>query len=39
DAAVDVIQKGGTIVVLGVFGEKPRIDMSITASTPLHLIR
>jgi len=29
DAAVQNIQKGGTIVVLGVFGEKPRIDMSI----------
>jgi 2-desacetyl-2-hydroxyethyl bacteriochlorophyllide A dehydrogenase len=29
DSAVQNIQKGGTIVVLGVFGEKPRIDMSI----------
>jgi 2-desacetyl-2-hydroxyethyl bacteriochlorophyllide A dehydrogenase len=29
DAAIQNIQKGGTIVVLGVFGEKPRIDMSI----------
>ena len=29
DAAVQNIQKGGTIVVLGVFGDKPRIDMSI----------
>ena len=38
DAAVDVIQKGGTIVVLGVFGEKPRIDMSIVGDRELSII-
>jgi len=38
DAAVDAIQKGGTIVVLGVFGEKPRIDMSIVGDRELSLV-
>jgi L-iditol 2-dehydrogenase/threonine 3-dehydrogenase len=38
DAAVDTIQKGGTIVVLGVFGEKPRIDMSVVGDRELSLI-
>ena len=38
DAAVDTIQKGGTIVVLGVFGEKPRIDMSIVGDRELSII-
>ena len=38
DAAVDTIQKGGTIVVLGVFGEKPRIDMSIVGDRELSLV-
>jgi 2-desacetyl-2-hydroxyethyl bacteriochlorophyllide A dehydrogenase len=37
-AAVDAIQKGGTIVVLGVFGEKPRIDMSIVGDRELSII-
>ncbi|HUW20750.1 MAG TPA: alcohol dehydrogenase catalytic domain-containing protein [Sedimentisphaerales bacterium] len=37
-AAVDAIQKGGRIVVLGVFGEKPRIDMSIVGDRELSLI-
>ena len=38
DAAIDTIQKGGAIVVLGVFGEKPRIDMSIVGDRELSLI-
>jgi 2-desacetyl-2-hydroxyethyl bacteriochlorophyllide A dehydrogenase len=37
-AAVDNIEKGGDIVVLGVFGEKPRIDMSIVGDRELSLI-
>lgn len=36
--AVDAIQKGGTIVVLGVFGEKPRIDMSVAGDRELRII-
>jgi threonine dehydrogenase-like Zn-dependent dehydrogenase len=35
---VDAIQKGGTIVVLGVFGEKPRIDMAVVGEHELSLI-
>lgn len=38
DAAIDAIQKGGTIVVLGVFEEKPRIDMSLVGDRELSLI-
>lgn len=38
DAAITAIQKGGTIVVLGVFGTKPRIDMSIVGDRELHLV-
>lgn len=38
EAAVDAIQKGGTIVVLGVFGEKPRIDMSVVGDRELSII-
>jgi len=38
DAAVDTIEKGGTIVVLGVFGDKPRIDMSIVGDRELSLV-
>ena len=38
DAAVDNIEKGGTIVVLGVFGDKPRIDMSIVGDRELSLV-
>jgi len=36
--AIENIQKGGTIVVLGVFGEKPRIDMSTVGDRELKLI-
>lgn len=38
DAAIDNIQKGGTIVVLGVFAEKPRIDMAIAGDRELTLV-
>lgn len=37
-AAVDDIQKGGDIVVIGVFEEKPRVDMSIVGDRELSLI-
>jgi len=36
--AVDAIDKGGRIVVLGVFGDKPRIDMSVVGEHELSLI-
>jgi 2-desacetyl-2-hydroxyethyl bacteriochlorophyllide A dehydrogenase len=35
---VDTIEKGGTIMVVGVFGEKPRIDMSIVGDRELNLV-
>ncbi len=38
NAGIDAIQKGGTIVVLGVFGKKPRIDMSIVGDRELNII-
>jgi len=38
DDAVQHIQKGGDIVVLGVFGERPRVDMSIMGDRELRLI-
>jgi 2-desacetyl-2-hydroxyethyl bacteriochlorophyllide A dehydrogenase len=38
DDAVQNIQKGGDIVVLGVFGDRPRIDMSIVGDRELSLI-
>ena len=36
--AVDAIDKGGRIVVLGVFGDKPKIDMSVVGEHELSLI-
>ncbi len=36
--AIRNIQKGGTLVVLGVFGEPPRIDMSTAGDHELRLI-
>lgn len=36
-AAIANIQKGGTIVVVGVFGEKPRIDMGLVQDRELNL--
>jgi len=38
NAAIDAIAKGGTIVVLGVFEEKPRIDMSVAGDHEISLI-
>ncbi len=38
DDAVQNIQKGGDIVVLGVFGERPRVDMSIVGDRELTLV-
>lgn len=35
---MDTIQKGGTIVVVGIFGEKPRVDMSVVGDQELNLI-
>jgi L-iditol 2-dehydrogenase len=36
-AAVSTIEKGGTIVVVGVFGEKPRVDMGLVQDRELNL--
>jgi threonine dehydrogenase-like Zn-dependent dehydrogenase len=36
-AAVETIQKGGTLVVVGVFGEKPRIDMGLVQDRELNI--
>ena len=36
-AAIENIQKGGTIIVVGVFGEKPRIDMGLVQDRELNL--
>ncbi len=36
-AAIENIQKGGTIVVVGVFGEKPRVDMGLVQDRELNL--
>ncbi len=38
DAAVQHIQKGGDIVVVGVYGERPRVDMSVVGDRELSLI-
>jgi 2-desacetyl-2-hydroxyethyl bacteriochlorophyllide A dehydrogenase len=38
DDAVQHIQKGGDIVVLGVFGSRPRVDMSVVGDRELTLI-
>jgi len=38
DEAVENIGKGGTIVVVAVFGEKPRIDMSVVGDRELSLV-
>jgi L-iditol 2-dehydrogenase len=36
-AAIENIQKGGTIVVVGVFGDKPRLDMGLVQDRELNL--
>jgi len=38
DDAIQNIRKGGRIVVLGVFGERPRVDMSVAGDRELELI-
>jgi len=35
--AVETIQKGGTLIVVGVFGEKPRIDMGLVQDRELNI--
>jgi 2-desacetyl-2-hydroxyethyl bacteriochlorophyllide A dehydrogenase len=36
-AAVATIQKGGTLVIVGVFGEKPRVDMGLVQDRELNI--
>ncbi len=36
--AIETIAKGGTIVVVGVFGEKPRVDMGLVQNNELNLV-
>ncbi len=36
-AAIATIQKGGTIIVVGVFGEKPRVDLGLVQDRELNL--
>jgi len=38
DAAVQNIQKGGDIVAVGVYGKRPRVDMSVVGDRELSLI-
>jgi L-iditol 2-dehydrogenase len=35
--AVETIQKGGTLIIVGVFGEKPRIDMGLVQDRELNI--
>jgi len=37
-SAIDAINKGGDLVVLGVFGENPRVNMSVVGDRELSLI-
>ncbi len=36
-AAVANVQKGGTLIIVGVFGEKPRVDLSTVQDRELNL--
>ena len=36
-AAIENIQKGGTIIVVGVFGERPRVDLGLVQDRELNL--
>lgn len=36
-AAIETIEKGGTLVVVGVFGEKPRVDMGLVQDRELNI--
>jgi threonine dehydrogenase-like Zn-dependent dehydrogenase len=38
DAAVSSIAKGGTVVVVGVFGERPRVDVGLIQDRELALV-
>ena len=38
DAAVSAVAKGGTIVVVGVFGERPRVDVGLVQDRELSLV-
>lgn len=38
DDAITSIRKGGTLVVVGVFDEKPRVDMAVVGDRELNLI-
>ncbi len=38
NSAIKAIQKGGTIVVIGVFGEKPRVDLGLVQDRELNLV-
>jgi L-iditol 2-dehydrogenase len=38
DAAINTIAKGGLIVVVGVFGEKPRVDLGLVQDRELRLV-
>ena len=37
-AAVENIGKGGTLVVVGVFGDKPRLDLGLVQDRELHIV-
>jgi L-iditol 2-dehydrogenase len=37
-AAVENIAKGGTLVVVGVFGDKPRLDLGLVQDRELHIV-
>ncbi|MDP2975525.1 MAG: zinc-binding dehydrogenase, partial [Anaerolineales bacterium] len=37
DDAINSITKGGTIVVVGVFGDKPRVDLGLVQDRELNL--
>ena len=36
--AIETIAKGGTIVVVGVFGDKPRVDLGLVQNNELNLV-
>ena len=37
-SAVAAIEKGGRVMIVGVFGEKPRVDMSVAGDRELSLV-
>lgn len=38
DTAIQQIQKGGTIIIVGVYGKRPQVDMSVLGDRELSLI-